>query len=72
MLLCVNVNRSTSRSLESNLPSSSRTAWLHRALADHVVLVDWQGSIRDLEKGGPARVLKDAIYKVTMQGSRLL
>ena len=57
-------NRITLTYIEKALPDDSREMFSQRGSVDHIILLDWTSSVKDLQPGTTLRTLKDALYKV--------
>ena len=46
------------------MPEDSREMFSQRGSVDHIILLDWTSSVKDLQPRTTLRTLKDALYKV--------
>ena len=58
------VYRTTVTYIEKSLPLDSVSLWKQRGNIDHIILLDWNSRLDQVQIGKPLQTLKDALFKV--------
>ena len=56
--------------IEKSLPLDSLSLWKQRGNIDHIVLLDWNSTLEQVQIGQPLQTLKDALFKVSVLSSK--